>query len=119
MGGIGGDPSFPGLCPIVAPQPLPWGAVAFPAPVPASRLAGDASPSPQSGPVSNLVRDLGESVPPLCASLFPARAGLSGGPRGARRGGSGDGVQLLGGQRFGAAKIPAPVGDAPEHRACM
>lgn len=65
MGGIGGDPSFPGLCPIIAPQPLPWGAFPFLAPLPASRLAGDASPAPESGPVSNLVRDLGKSVPPF------------------------------------------------------
>lgn len=39
MGGIGGHPSFPGLCPIGAPQPLPWGPFPFPAPLRASGLA--------------------------------------------------------------------------------
>lgn len=63
VGGIGGDPSFPGPCPRAAPQPLPWGAF------PSSSPARDVAP----GPVSSLACDLGKSVPPLQASVFPAK----------------------------------------------
>lgn len=36
-------------------------------------MGGDVSPAPQAGPVSNLVRDLGKSVPSLHAPVFPAK----------------------------------------------